>query len=179
MIDGLIVYIEGQFPIGTSVVHLPSSNWRADLNFKVDHHKATTGKVLLLQSCHFRGIINRTIIPNRFEKPLIKFVALIVMRREYLPLQSLPAWAKLNGISTNGVAFQNLSSTESEADKGNAIVATEEKSSRETDSCPQVLLQIPRELVLSLEAVQDYSKSDRDLREVLEAVGDFGRVCSI
>lgn len=100
------------------------------------------------------------------------------MRREYLPLQSLPVWAKLNGISTNGVAFQNLSSTESETDKGNAIVATEEKSSCETDSSPQVLLQIPRELVLSLEAVQDHSKSDRDLREVLEAVGDFGRVCS-
>jgi len=101
------------------------------------------------------------------------------MRREYLPLQSLPVWAKLNGISTNGVAFQNLSSTESETDKGNAIVATEEKSSSETDSSPQILLQIPRELVLSLEAVQDQSKSDRDLREVLEAVGDFGRVCPI
>lgn len=85
----------------------------------------------------------------------------------------------LNGIIANGVAFQNLSSTESDTDKGNAIVATEDKSSNETDSFPHVLLRIPPELVLSLEAVHDYSKSDRDLREVLEAVGEFGKVCII
>lgn len=101
------------------------------------------------------------------------------MRRQYLPLQSLPAWARLNGIVTNGVAFQNLSSSESDTDKGNAIVATEEKSSHENDSLPQVLLQVPRELVLSLETVQDYSKSDQDFREVLEACGGFGRVCFV
>lgn len=106
----------------------------------------------------------------------IGIVSLCAMRREYLPLQSLPAWARLNGIVTNGVAFQNLSSTESDTEKGNAIVATENKSSNETDSLPQVLLQIPRDLVLSLDAVHDYSKSDRDLREVLEAVEGFGRV---
>ncbi|KAJ5082404.1 hypothetical protein N7532_011447 [Penicillium argentinense] len=100
------------------------------------------------------------------------------MRREYLPLQSLPAWAKLNGIVTNGVAFQNLSSSENDTDKGNAIVAIENKTSDESDSLPQVLLQIPPELVLSLETVHAQSKSDQCLREVLEAVGDFGRVCS-
>ncbi|KAJ5744810.1 hypothetical protein N7533_009680 [Penicillium manginii] len=97
------------------------------------------------------------------------------MRREYLPLQSLSAWARLNGIITNGVAFQNMSSTESDTDKGNAIVATEEISSHESDSLPQVLLQVPQDLVLSLETVQDYSKSDQDFREVLEACGGFGR----
>ena len=98
------------------------------------------------------------------------------MKREYLPLGSLPAWLRLNGIDTNGVAFERLGSSESGADKGNALVATENKSSSDSDAVPEVLFRIPGDLVLSLETVHDYSKSDQDLREVLEAVGDFGRV---
>lgn len=100
------------------------------------------------------------------------------MQRDYLPLNSFLAWLRLNGIATNGVAVQRLGSAESETDKGNAILATADNSNNDPDD-QQVLLQIPRDLVLSLESVHDYSKSDRDLREVLEAVGDFGRVCII
>ncbi|KAJ5917394.1 hypothetical protein N7466_010948 [Penicillium verhagenii] len=95
------------------------------------------------------------------------------MKREYLPLDSLLAWLRLNGIATNGVAVQKLDSGDSETDKGNAIIATADRSNDTDDE--QILLQIPRDLVLSLESVYDYSKSDRDLREVLEAVGDSGR----
>ncbi|KAJ6145830.1 hypothetical protein N7470_009725 [Penicillium chermesinum] len=32
------------------------------------------------------------------------------MKREYLPLNSLEAWAKFNGITTQGTAFQRLGS---------------------------------------------------------------------
>jgi hypothetical protein len=39
-----------------------------------------------------------------------------------------------------------------------------------------ILLGIPSDLILSLETVHNYAKSDRYLREVLEAVGHFGRV---
>lgn len=92
------------------------------------------------------------------------------MKREYLPLGSLPTWLRLNGINADGVAIQQLGSSESGADKGNAIVATEKKSSSD------ILLQVPSDLVLSLQTVHDYSKSDRDLKEVLEAVGEFGMV---
>lgn len=98
------------------------------------------------------------------------------MKREYLPLGSLPTWLRLNGINADGVAIQQLGSSESGADKGNALVATENKSSSERDVSPAVLLQVPSDLVLSLQTVHDYSKSDRDLREVLEAVGEFGMV---
>lgn len=98
------------------------------------------------------------------------------MKREYLPLGSLPAWLRLNGVVSNGIAIQQLGSSESGTDKGNAIVATAEKTSQESDEQPQVLLRVPSDLVLSLDAVHDYSKSDRELREVLEAVDDFGRV---
>lgn len=98
------------------------------------------------------------------------------MKRGYLPLGSLPAWLKLNGVVSNGVAIRQLSSSESGTDKGNAIIATAEKTSHESDAQPHILLQVPPDLVLSLDAVHDYAKSDRDLREVLEAVDDFGRV---
>ncbi|KAJ5728833.1 uncharacterized protein N7483_003341, partial [Penicillium malachiteum] len=95
----------------------------------------------------------------------------IIMKRQYLPSDTLPAWLLLNGITTNGVAVQNLDS-ELGTDKGNAVVATADKQDqRESD----VLLHVPRDLVLSLEEVKNYAKSDQDLREVLEAAGQFGR----
>ncbi|KAJ5578337.1 uncharacterized protein N7459_007301 [Penicillium hispanicum] len=97
------------------------------------------------------------------------------MKREYLPLESLPAWLRLNGISSNGVAFQRFGSADNATDKGSAIVATQDKCSKESDALPEVLLQIPSDLLLSLDTVLDYSKSDQNLREVLEAVGEFGR----
>ena len=98
------------------------------------------------------------------------------MKREYLPLNSLPAWAKLNGVVSKGITFRTLGSAESSTDKGNAITATVDMSNNDTDTAAEALLCIPRDLILSLETVHDYSKSDRDLREVLEAIGDFGRV---
>lgn len=98
------------------------------------------------------------------------------MKREYLPLSSLPAWFRLNGIVYDGITFLQLGASECGTDKGNAIVATAEKTSNESDAQPRVLLQVPSDLILSLDSVHDYSKSDHELREVLEAVGDFGRV---
>ncbi|CAG8286530.1 unnamed protein product [Penicillium salamii] len=97
------------------------------------------------------------------------------MKREYLPIETLPAWQHLNGVVLTGVSFQKLGFDEHGADKGSGIVATEPKSSSENDPKPEILLQIPGDLVLSLETVQNYAKSDRDLRDVLEPMGDFGR----
>lgn len=93
------------------------------------------------------------------------------MKREYLSIDSLPAWARLNGVSVSGVAFKRLQ-TDDGTDKGSAIIAAEGKQNTSKD----VLLQIPSDLILSLEAVNTYAKSDRYLREVLEAVGNFGKV---
>jgi hypothetical protein len=67
---------------------------------------------------------------------------------------------------------------ENDADKGNAIVATESRTSKESDTQPEVLLRVPSDLVLSLEAVHGYAKYDEHLRQVLDAVGEFGTVCS-
>lgn len=98
------------------------------------------------------------------------------MRREYLPIETLPAWQRLNGVVATGVEFQKLGFGEHGADKGSAIIATEAKSSSENDLKPEILLRIPNNLVLSLETVQNHAKSDHHLRDVLGAVGDFGRV---
>ena len=41
---------------------------------------------------------------------------------------------------------------------------------------PKILLTVPKDLVLSQSLVEEHAKSDRHLREILEAVGDFGKV---
>lgn len=101
------------------------------------------------------------------------------MKREYLSLESLPAWLRLNGIFVQGIEVQKVGSDQHGADKGSAIIATEAKTSREDDANPTVLLRVPRDLVLSLETVHNHAKTDRYLRDVLEAVGDFGRVRTV
>ena len=97
------------------------------------------------------------------------------MRREYLSVDALPAWAKLNDVSLSGVTFRRVQTDD--GDKGCAVVATEKRPETNIPS-PEVLINIPPDLILSLESVGNYAKSDRYLREVLEAVGEFGRVCS-
>ncbi|KAL1885435.1 hypothetical protein Plec18167_000929 [Paecilomyces lecythidis] len=99
------------------------------------------------------------------------------MKREYLPIEALPAWARLNGISFNGIAFERFRS-EDGTDKGSGVVATEEKYNGDPESeesKPEFLITVPSDMVLSLGLVQNYAKSDRYLREVLEAVGDYGK----
>lgn len=102
------------------------------------------------------------------------------MKHDYYPIESLPSWIKLNGVSVNGIAFRKLQADDG-TDKGSAIVATEVKTSGNAASNAvesEVILRVPSDLVLSFDFVEEYSKSDRQLREVLEAVGNFGRVGS-
>ncbi|RMJ22002.1 SET domain-containing protein [Aspergillus sp. HF37] len=97
------------------------------------------------------------------------------MRQQDLPIDTLPAWARLNGVSLSGVAFRRLQADDG-TDKGCAVVATEDKDGHlESHSQPEALISVPFDMVLTLESVSNYAKSDRYLREVLEAVGDFGR----
>ncbi|CAG8908157.1 unnamed protein product [Penicillium egyptiacum] len=97
------------------------------------------------------------------------------MKREYIPIESLPAWQRLNGIVVQGIAVHKFGSDQHGADKGSALIATEAQMSSENDAKPNILLQVPSELVLSLETVQDHAKTDKYLRNVLETIGDFGR----
>ena len=55
--------------------------------------------------------------------------------------------------------------------KGSHLIATSEISEEGS-----VLITVPQELVLSLDNVWIYAKSDKHLLQVLEAVGDYARV---
>lgn len=101
------------------------------------------------------------------------------MKRQYLPIEALPAWARLNGITCHGVAFERFRSADDGADKGSAVIAKEAKYNGDPaseESRPEILIRVPPDMVLSLALVDSYAKSDRYLREVLEAVGEYGRV---
>ncbi|KAL2821266.1 hypothetical protein BDW59DRAFT_150303 [Aspergillus cavernicola] len=97
------------------------------------------------------------------------------MKRESLFIEALTPFARLYGVSLHGVAFGKLCA-EDGTDKGGAIIATEnKKSENDTSSEEDILLKVPSDLILSLEIIQDHAKYDRHLREVIEAVGDFGK----
>ncbi|PGH00972.1 hypothetical protein GX51_05521 [Blastomyces parvus] len=100
------------------------------------------------------------------------------MRREYLPIDALAAWARLNSVEFHGVEVKQLQ-TENGVDKGCSVVATAKKSAQgrdpEASAEPEILMTIPHELVLLLESVETYAKADRHLKEVLDAMGEYAR----
>ncbi|PYI28574.1 SET domain protein [Aspergillus indologenus CBS 114.80] len=114
------------------------------------------------------------------------------MKRAHLPIETLPAWVRLNGIGVESVVFGTLgaehhhendtsdsnSNGNSYSNKGTGIIATEDRAGGETALGAVdtgVLLKVPPDLILSLETVHGYAKSDGRLRAVLDAVGEFGR----
>ena len=88
------------------------------------------------------------------------------MHQAALPVSYLGSWAKLNGIEFNGVQASSLPGI-----KGSGLLAT---TNRVDDDAP--LMIIPDDLVLSQETVWLYAKSDGQLQQVLEAVGDYSKV---
>ncbi|CRG89588.1 Trichodiene oxygenase [Talaromyces islandicus] len=86
--------------------------------------------------------------------------------RQCVVEEALPAWASLSGIQLHGVKFAKL-------ENGTGIAATEDQENSVQEA--RILMKVPPDMVLSLETVHGYAKSDRYLREVLEALGDFGR----
>ncbi|KAL8712722.1 MAG: hypothetical protein Q9225_006891 [Loekoesia sp. 1 TL-2023] len=87
------------------------------------------------------------------------------MHREYLPSSALHVWTKLNGVQGNGVTTDNVS-----GGRGLGLVATAEQPGNGA-----ILLTVPPHLVLSRGNVWDYAKADNNLREVLDAVGEYSQ----
>lgn len=88
------------------------------------------------------------------------------MKREALPVDYLAPWARINNVEFHGVKISALPE-----DRGSGVITTAKKS--ESDA---MLMTIPREIVLSLENVWVYAKADKDLLQVLQAVGEYSRV---
>ncbi len=54
------------------------------------------------------------------------------------------------------------------------MVTTREINPEENGT--NILMTVPRDLILGVECVEGYAKSDKHLREVLEVMGEWGRV---
>jgi hypothetical protein len=101
------------------------------------------------------------------------FISIISdMKRASLPVDFLSTWAKFNGVLYNNVAVWTV--TTGTENRGAGVVALESRYCAEGEAVN--LMVVPKGLVLSLGLVEDHAKSDKHLREVLEAVGEFGRV---
>lgn len=85
-----------------------------------------------------------------------------------LPISAFKPWADLNGVTFNGIKVGPLPGHE---DRGSTVIAERALSDGEDP-----LMVVPRDLVLSFEGVQIHARSDRNLQELLDALGDFGRV---
>jgi 16S rRNA G527 N7-methylase RsmG len=91
------------------------------------------------------------------------------MHISHLPITALPAWSKLNDVNFLDIRVQDLGNA-----KGFGLVTSRALSSKDTFDIP-TLLEVPKELVLSAETVEEWGKVDGSLRQLLELVG--GKVC--
>jgi hypothetical protein len=85
------------------------------------------------------------------------------------PIDTLPTWATFHGVTFNGIKIGPLPGFE---DRGSTVIADRELEGGKVEP----LLVVPKELIISRQNIEVFAKSDRHLREVLEATGDFGRV---
>lgn len=85
-----------------------------------------------------------------------------------LPSEAFNPWAQLNGVRFHEVKPGQV------AGRGSALLAT--KTIANSPEGAECLLTVPRELILSQEQVLEQAKVDRDFRELLESLGNFGRV---
>jgi hypothetical protein len=81
----------------------------------------------------------------------------------------LPAWASFNGVKFNGVKVGPLPGYE---DRGSTVIADETLQGGDAEP----LLVVPKDLIISRQNIELLTKSDHHLRELLDALGDFGRV---
>ena len=89
------------------------------------------------------------------------------MRRTRLGLDSVQQWVEAHGVQLNGVAI-----SKSRSGFGWGIAATTKiKKERHT------FITIPPELVINVDRIWGCSITDGHLREILEANGDFAKVC--
>lgn len=87
-----------------------------------------------------------------------------------LPIESLEPWARFNGVHSNGISTGVIAGHE---ERGSAIRATTTLTQEHNP-----IMTVPSDLIVSKENVYLHAKSDRHLREVLEALGESGQVRS-
>ncbi|QPG96593.1 hypothetical protein C2857_004682 [Epichloe festucae Fl1] len=87
----------------------------------------------------------------------------------HAPIEAFPTWAHFNGVQFMGVKLQDVGHGKgfgllAESDvQGSAVKMVGEET--------RTILRIPRDLVLSAEAVQEYAKVDQNFKQLLEIAG--------
>lgn len=89
-----------------------------------------------------------------------------------LPAEALLPWASLND-----VAFKRVEPGIA-VGRGGALLASQDLPDDSDAEDPEPLMIVPRDLILSLERVLEHAKVDKDFREVVDSMGEFGRVGS-
>lgn len=92
------------------------------------------------------------------------------MRYASIPPDQLQSWALLNDAELRGISISTSIITENGVNKGGGLLSTASHEFEET------LLSIPHELILTKEAVMMCAKTDRHLRDLVEALPDFIQV---
>lgn len=85
-----------------------------------------------------------------------------------LPPEAFNPWAQLNDVKFHDVKPGRI------AGRGSALIAS--KAVTNSAEGAECLLTVPRDLILGQEQISEQAKVDRDFRELLESLGDFGRV---
>lgn len=84
-----------------------------------------------------------------------------------VPLEALPPWASLNGATLDHVKPGVIPG------RGGALLAS---IALDASKLEGPLLRVPRDLILGIERIQEHARVDRDFREVLASLSEFGRV---
>jgi hypothetical protein len=87
------------------------------------------------------------------------------------PIDAFPAWAEFNGVKFNGVKIGPMPGLEH---RGSTVIANRPLAAGKEEP----LIVVPPELILSRQNIDGFAKADQHLKEVLEGLGDFGRVRS-
>lgn len=95
------------------------------------------------------------------------------MHRPTLPIQSLPAWALLDGILFHNVKVINIEG------KGYGVVSNKDLKATDGTANVSSLITVPHDLVLNAAAVEEYAKEDKNFRLLLDAIGHRVREPSI
>lgn len=86
-----------------------------------------------------------------------------------MDMDAFKKWA-----ATSGINFTNASPAIVPG-RGNGLVADRDLTSMDTSHFAEIL-RVDEDLVLSVEAIKKHALFDKDLRELLDSLGDFGQV---
>ncbi|KAF4552631.1 Hypothetical protein D9617_9g024200 [Elsinoe fawcettii] len=87
-----------------------------------------------------------------------------------LPPEALAPWAALSNIQLHDV---RVSVDPAHPERGAGVFA--QKSISNSDDTHATLMTVPRDLILSKERIEEHAKVDKDFRELLNTLGEFGK----